>query len=399
MKKQILMIIMTVLLLGGCNRKQEWQLHYEQAEKLAEEGNHGLALEQMDAAIALKSDDPALYLMRAYCHIYNRGKEKGKVTIDPVSNYDQAMIDLQHALDLDPDNEDLKQEIAQGRKAAEDFREAINNVAGESLIKEAVSQENVGCTPVWDVDYAYTKAYFRDGELSTCTAYDDKDRAIYQDNYHIRADGKDVLHARNYYDGESDRIIRQEYRYDSTPDVGIYEGKNFVKIYEYDENGNLMTATYHHVDDRIMGIDHYVQGILAYTEDIDLKTGEVTIIEHDPLLSTPAEELEDWEKEYELAIGFSNSGDHTGTIEHLSEAIRLSPDKAFLYTNRAAEYLRASFNGKDLSVEDPRKIYDLVSEDLKKAEELLQEGEEPAVSVEFVRDLLEDWKKIVSFEG
>jgi len=222
MKKQILMIIMTVLLLGGCNRKQEWQLHYEQAEKLAEEGNHGLALEQMDAAIALKSDDPALY---------------------------------------------------------------------------------------------------------------------------------------------------------------------------------LMTATYHHVDDRIMGIDHYVQGILAYTEDIDLKTGEVTIIEHDPLLSTPAEELEDWEKEYELAIGFSNSGDHTGTIEHLSEAIRLSPDKAFLYTNRAAEYLRASFNGKDLSVEDPRKIYDLVSEDLKKAEELLQEGEEPAVSVEFVRDLLEDWKKIVSFEG
>ena len=398
MKKQILMIIVMVLLLGGCSRKEEWQLHYEQAEKLMEEADFNAALEPLNDAIALKSDDPKLYIARAYCHIYDRGKEKGKVRIDPVSNYDQAMTDFQKALDLDPDNEDLKQEIAQGRKAAEDFREAINNVAGESLIEKA-EEEMTSCTPVWDVDYAYTKAYYRDGELSACTAYDDKDRAIYQDNYHIRADGKDVLHARNYYDGESDKIIRQEYRFDSTPDVGIYEGKNFVKIYEYDENGNLMTATYHHVDDRIIGIDHYVQGVLAYTEDIDLKTGEVTIIEHDPLLSKPAEELEDWEKEFEASIGFSNSGDTARAIEHLSEAIRLAPDKAFLYTNRAVEYLKASFNGEELNVEDPRKIYDLVTEDLKKAQELLQEGEELAVSVEFVRDMLEDWKKIVSFEG
>ena len=399
MKKQILMIIMTVLLLGGCNRKQEWQLHYEQAEKLAEEGNHGLALEQMDAAIALKSDDPALYLMRAYCHIYNRGKEKGKVTIDPVSNYDQAMIDLQHALDLDPDNEDLKQEIAQGRKAAEDFREAINNVAGEVLIEKAETEENESCTPVWDVDYAYTKAYFRDGELSACYAFDEKSRQIYGDNYHIVAGKTDTLHMRTYYEGDTERIIKEEYRYDSTPNVGIYEGKNYVKIFEYDDNGNLSTVTFHHVDDRVIRVDHYTQGSLAYTEHIDLNTGEVSIEEHDPLLSKPAQELEEWEKEFEASIGFSNSGDTGKAIEHLSEAIRLAPDKAFLYTNRAVEYLRASFNGEDIDVQDPKKIYDLVSEDLKKAEELLQEGEEPAVSVEFVRDMLEDWKKIVSFEG
>lgn len=398
MKKKILMIIVMVLLFGGCSRKEEWQLHYEQAEKLMEEADFYSALEELNAAVSLKSDDPKLYIARAYCHIYDRGKEKGKVRIDPVSNYDQAMTDFQKALDLDPDNEDLKQEIAQGRKAAEDFREAINNVAGESLIEKA-EEEMISCTPVWDVDYAYTKAYLRDGELSACYAFDEKGRQIYAENYHIVSGKTDTLHMRTYYEGETERIIRQEYRYDSTPNVGIYEGKNFVKIFEYDENGNLSTVTFHHVDDRIIRVDHYTEGTLAYTEDIDLKTGEVTVTEHDPLLSKPAEELEDWEKEYELAIGFSNSGDHAATIEHLSEAIRLAPDKAFLYTNRAVEYLRASFNGEELNVEDPEKIYDLVSEDLKKAEELLQEGEELAVSVEFVRDLLEDWKKIVSFEG
>ena len=398
MKKQILMIIVMVLLLGGCSRKEEWQLHYEQAEKLMEEADFNAALEPLNDAIALKSDDPKLYIARAYCHIYDRGKEKGKVRIDPVSNYDQAMADFQKALDLDPDNEDLKQEIAQGKKAAEDFREAINNVAGESLIEKA-EEEMVSCTPVWDVDYAYTEAYLRDGELSACYAFDEKGRWIYGDNYHIVSGKTDTLHMRIYYEGDTERIIREEYRYDSTPNVGIYEGKNYVKIFEYDENGNLSTVTFHHVDDRIVRVDHYTQGTLAYTENIDLKTGEVTIEEHDPLLAKPAEELEDWEKEYELAIGFSNSGDHATTIKHLSEAIRLAPDKAFLYTNRAVEYLKASFNGEELNVEDPRKIYDLVTEDLKKAQELLQEGEELAVSVEFVRDMLEDWKKIVSFEA
>ena len=107
--------------------------------------------------------------------------------------------------------------------------------------------------------------------------------------------------------------------------------------------------TFHHVDDRIFRIDHYVDEALSYSENIDLDTGEVTIKQYGDY-GESGEPKEEWEKEYELTGRYSNKGDHAEAIEHFSKAIELNPGMAMLYTNRAMAYLMSAFNNREVSL-------------------------------------------------
>ena len=309
MRKRL--IICAALICAGltaCAKKTpEWEEHYTEAKKFAEQDACALALPEFDKAIEGNPDDPELYLQRGYCHLRNKTKDGKAITIEPQKNYDNAVRDFTKAEELAQGNPEMLDKIAQARVFTQEWMEAFNGIAPDlHEIKAAETpQENTPSTPLDPVTYSYTIE--KTVVSTTCQAYNDQDQLIYQDFYNGGKDkaGDQICRTYFFYDEEGKRI-REEYKWDSNAQwYELMGGKPNVKEYHYDSDGDLLTINFFTPPDyRLFRVDHYnKRGELIYTENID-QNGAVTVTESANYV--PREKMEDWQALYDDALTLFN---------------------------------------------------------------------------------------------
>ena len=220
---------------------------------------------------------------------------------------------------------------------------------------------------------------------------------IYTDFYNGGIDNyTDVCRNYHFYDEEG-KLIRREYKWDSN--AQWYEamgGKPNVAEYEYTQDGILSKVTFLNPPDYwVTRVDYYDDlGVRDHGIYYD-RDGNVTKEEnYKETYNTKAPE-EDWEiLSHDATVAF-NKGNFDECLSLLDKEEAIHPEDGSIYLTRFWCILTPMWNDDGTTAFDLNKNYDLLVDQLNKAE---QYGEDPEL-ISYQRKMLEIFVKYLNGEG
>lgn len=218
MKRIVMMILLTALLLVGCASKEAtWQEQYDLGMRYLSESNYEESLFAFSQAIAIDPKNADAYLGRAEAYLAAGGEE----------NRTKATADYLTAADLCIDQGNLV-------RAEEILNEALEAIGESQMIRDKI-EEIDGDT----ADRLYENQYYDDGTLRIGYEYDENHNMIKENHY--KPDGS--LEYTAEYDASSQ--VKKLVFYNNDKSIWYYE------VYEYDEYGKRVRENIYEGNDRL----------------------------------------------------------------------------------------------------------------------------------------------------
>ena len=216
MKRIVMMILLTALLLVGCASKEAtWQEQYDLGMRYLSESNYEESLFAFSQAIAIDPKNADAYLGRAEAYLAAGGEE----------NRTKATADYLTAADLCIDQGNLV-------RAEEILNEALEAIGESQMIRDKI-EEIDGDT----ADRLYENQYYDDGTLMAEYEYDGEGNLLKESQYNT--DGS-LIWVREF-DIQKNLVKESYYFYDD----GLFD---YYTTNEYDENGNPTISSFHFAD-------------------------------------------------------------------------------------------------------------------------------------------------------
>lgn len=280
----VLLFVCIVLLGTSAFATQEtWEDYYKKGIECFNERKTESAIEWFTKAIELNPDNPDIYIWRGLSHALNRGDDPSAVKFNPEENRSSSLVDYQKALSLDPDNEELRQKIAEaqviGEKTISVYEQdnlkdhisyiEINDETEKNLdkvwgsaqdflkdngfVKEEESRKKLPSyydAAPYDEPTEFDRRYewfYDDGRLNGYVLYDSLNRTIFREEYgYYPPDlGDRALTTRHYffYDSDSFPCTCMVVRFYDLPAEGEFIKHDNYNLYEYNEKGFMTKYT------------------------------------------------------------------------------------------------------------------------------------------------------------
>ncbi len=281
MKKIILVLL--ILMICGCTGKEktlEEQI-LESKENLDREACLLLAVN----ALQETPDDPELYILKASCYAIVSAEEG----IEPVYVRDQAFSLLQDALELDPDNTDLKEKIDDTWIEVSSSLSVIENLEDISFDEKKkredafrISKDNFWVEKEPPIDHQPPYFENNDGDIDIGGGKEMYYFTYFHDEEHERPYWTNRMYWENGHQYVAIYYIYPIYDHDYYPctrkDIVLTDNRkyfsyaphtiagkpefvqaNSINVYEYDKNGDIVSSyAYVYENDQLTRLDHTV---------------------------------------------------------------------------------------------------------------------------------------------